>query len=123
MRDRHTTTISIEPMAPDKPAWGAPCNGCGVCCLVQPCPIGMVLSGRRRGACAALRWCPEQAIYRCGALAQPQQVLAARLPRRLRRLVAPLAPVLAALARRGIALDSGCDCDLEVLRPGVPRQG
>tara|TARA_R110001599_G_scaffold272028_2_gene473222 strand:+ start:91 stop:435 length:345 start_codon:yes stop_codon:yes gene_type:complete len=107
-------TIHIEPLAPAKPAFGRPCNGCGVCCLDQPCPIGVVLSGRRQGACSALRWDAAQALYRCGAMAQPSQVLADRLPRRLRRLAVPLAPLLAALARRAIALDAGCDCDLEV---------
>ncbi len=107
-------TIRIEPSAPPKPAFASPCNGCGVCCLDQPCPVGMVLSGRRHGACAALRWDASQALYRCGAISRPSQVLADRLPRGLRRLATPLAPLLAALARRSIALDTGCDCDLEV---------
>jgi len=115
MSRRHKT-INIEPLAPPKPPLGAPCNGCGVCCLDQPCPIGVVLSGRREGACAALRWNPELAAYRCGAIAQPAQVLAVVLPVSLRRLARPLAPVLAALARRSIALQAGCDCDLEVQR-------
>jgi hypothetical protein len=116
------TTIAIEPLAPPKPAPGAPCNGCGVCCLAQPCPVGIVLSGRRHGACVALRWNSTLAAYRCGAVAQPQQVLAERLPRGARGLAAPLAPMLAALARRSIALDLGCDCGLEVgPAPGGPE--
>lgn len=119
MQQRHTT-IAIEPLAPPKPAWGAPCNGCGVCCLAQPCPIGIVLSGRRHGACVAVRWNPQLAMYRCGAIAEPDQVLASRLPRVLLPLAAPLAPVLRGLARRSIAMDAGCDCDLEVQRPGAP---
>lgn len=121
MRSR-PVTIHIEPLAPPKPAPGAPCNGCGVCCLVQPCPIGIVLSGRRQGACVAVRWNPQQAVYRCGALAWPEQVLVAWLPLWLRRLAAPLAPALAALARRSIALDAGCDCTLVVQRP-TPQSG
>jgi len=121
--NRHHKIIPIEPLAPPKPPLGAPCNGCGVCCLDQPCPIGILLSGRRRGACVALRWHAELAVYRCGAIAQPAQVLAVRLPAPLRPLARPLAPVLAAFARRSIALQTGCDCDLEVerviARPGA----
>lgn len=118
----HDKTITIEPLAPPKPALGAPCNGCGLCCLDQPCPVGMLLSGRRHGACAALRWDPGQAIYRCGAIAEPAQVLAAALPGAMGRLAKPLAPALAAFARRSIALDAGCDCDLEAQRVSAPSQ-
>lgn len=120
----HTmNTIRIEPAAPAKPPFGAPCNGCGVCCLAQPCPLGMVLSARRHGACAALRWQERESVYRCGAIAQPREVLMQVLPRPLRAIAVPLAPVLAALARRSIALEVGCDCDLQVQRPAVPGQG
>lgn len=120
-----TITIAIEPDAPAKPAFGAPCNGCGVCCLAQPCPLGMVLSARRHGACAALRWDAQAAVYRCGAVARPREVLDAVLPVPLRGLAKPLALVLSALARRSIALDAGCDCDLQVQGPAAPvgRQG
>ena len=39
--------IYLHPAAPAKPAVGAACNGCGVCCAWQPCPLGMLVSGRR----------------------------------------------------------------------------
>lgn len=107
-------TIHIEPLAPSKPALGAPCNGCGVCCLVQPCPVGMVLSGRRSGACVALRWNERLGVYRCGAIEQPSQVLHALWPTKRGRWASMLAPALRFLARRSIALDVGCDCDLQV---------
>jgi MinD superfamily P-loop ATPase len=58
--------ILLHPTAPAKPPLGAACNGCGVCCLAEPCPIGMLLSRRRSGACARLRWDGQR--YRCGAL-------------------------------------------------------
>ena len=106
--------IHIEPLAPAKPAVGAPCNGCGVCCLAQPCPIGMVLSGRRHGACVALRWNSAARVYRCGAVGVPVQVLDEVLPAALRGTRTWLAPVLSFLARRSIALGVGCDSDLEV---------
>jgi hypothetical protein len=53
--------------APAKPPAGSACNGCGVCCLAEPCPVGIVVSRRRRGPCAALRW--DGTRYRCGMLA------------------------------------------------------
>jgi hypothetical protein len=57
----------IRIAAPPKPAPGAPCNGCGVCCLAEPCPVGIIVSRRRSGACKALRWDGQR--YRCGVLA------------------------------------------------------
>lgn len=107
-------TIAIASLAPAKPAFGAPCNGCGVCCLAQPCPIGMLLSWRRQGACVALQWDARLAAYRCGAITQPLPVLQRVLPGWMRGMAASLAPVLALLARRAIALDTGCDSTVEL---------
>lgn len=106
--------IRIHPDAPRKPVLGAPCNGCGVCCLAEPCPLGMVLSRKRTGACVALIWADDgadagQGAYRCGALAAPEQVLAPRWRW--------LAPVLRRLAARWISAGSGCDAALEVATP------
>ena len=52
--------IQIHPEAPRKPSYGLPCNGCGVCCLDEPCPVGVVVSRRRRGPCLALHWQPAE---------------------------------------------------------------
>lgn len=105
--------IHIEPTAPAKPPWGAPCNGCGVCCLIEPCPLGVLLSRRRRGACVALRWSPVDQIYRCGAIIMPQAVLNQRLPRLLWLLRRPLTWLLQRGAARWVADGVGCDCDVE----------
>lgn len=98
--------IHIHPSAPAKPALGAPCNGCGVCCLAEPCPLGQVLSRRRRGACDALRWDNAGGLYRCGALLDTPALLG-------RRWVWA-APLLRRLARRWIAAGVGCDASLQV---------
>jgi hypothetical protein len=103
--------IHIEARAPHKPAVGAPCNGCGVCCLAEPCPLGAVLSGRRHGSCEWVRWDTVDGRYRCSAADDAAE----RLPRLLR----PAAPALQALARRWISSGSGCDCRLEV-EPAAP---
>lgn len=86
-------TILLQAEAPPKPALGQPCNGCGLCCAVAPCPVGMLLSGRRQGPCSQLRWQADAGLYRCGLL------------------VGPPRPLLTALARRWIAAGAGCDCD------------
>jgi hypothetical protein len=105
--------ILIHPDAPSKPAPGAPCNGCGVCCLLEPCPLGVVLSRRRRGACVAVRWHDELLQYRCGALIEPVDVWQRVLPRPLLGLAPWLAPGLARLAQRWIAAGQGCDSTVE----------
>ncbi len=97
--------ILLQSEAPEKPAHGAPCNGCGVCCAHEPCPLGMVASRRLHGACAALVWRADEAVYRCGLIAEPERWL----PRPLRRA----APLLARLARRYIAAGQGCDAHLD----------
>lgn len=96
--------IRLHAAAPAKPAEGEPCNGCGVCCASEPCPVGVLVSRRRHGACAALTWVEDEAgqRYRCGLLHEP----AAHLPERLRRF----APTLARIAHRYIAAGVGCDC-------------
>jgi hypothetical protein len=96
-------TIHIHPEAPPKPAVGAACNGCGVCCLAEPCPVGMLVSRRRHGACAALLWSDERSRYLCGVASDPARFMAPRW----------LAALAGRFALRWIAAGQGCDCDLE----------
>jgi len=98
--------IRLHPDAPAKPAEAAPCNGCGVCCAAEPCPVGVLVSRRRTGACAALTWHPDAGLYRCGLLADPEAVLP--------WLPAALAPLASRLARRWTSAASGCDSSLVV---------
>ena len=99
--------IQIHPAAPAKPPVGSACNGCGVCCLAEPCPAGMLVSRRRTGACAALVWDEPRSVYRCGVVTEPQRFIGPATPAR----------VAARFAPRWIAAGQGCDCDLE---PQVP---
>ena len=105
---KRAAIVWLHPAAPPKPPPGAPCNGCGVCCAWRPCPLGIMLSRRHRGACAMLRWDATTARYRCGAL--PAQPAGAGPPRRM------LAAGLRSLVARWIAAGQGCDCDVEVAR-------
>ncbi len=105
--------IHIQPAAPPKPAAGQPCNGCGVCCLYEPCPLGRLLSRRRQGACRALHWDAAQSRYCCGALSQPRAALRIAWPGAPSWLVPALVFCLRRLAPRWIAAGQGCDCHLE----------
>ncbi|HSV70728.1 MAG TPA: hypothetical protein VLI72_11500 [Methylibium sp.] len=97
-------TIAIHPAAPSKPAFGVACNGCGVCCLAEPCPAGQLLSLKRRGACRLLQWDEATSRYRCGLLSATG----------LGRRSAWLAHWLTTRARRWIAAGQGCDSDAAV---------
>ena len=102
--------IHIHPDAPPKPAEGRPCNGCGICCLAEPCPVGMLLSRRRHGACKALQWSDAQQHYRCGMVVAPLESLGWRGDTALSRW---LAGWLSRRSLRWIAAGIGCDSDLE----------
>ncbi|WP_311222526.1 MULTISPECIES: hypothetical protein [unclassified Acidovorax] len=105
-------TVQWHADAPAQPAWGTPCNGCGLCCLAEPCPLGMLVSRRRHGACMALRWDESAVQYRCGLLTDPAGVTGWRRPWALRWL--------RGLARRWISAGTGCDAHpLQVERVNV----
>lgn len=101
--------IHIRPEAPAKAELGAPCNGCGVCCLLEPCPVGALVSRRRHGACSALQWSDAQARYLCGMVVAPQQFLPWLGPL--------LQPWAARWARRLISAGKGCDAELQIQQP------
>lgn len=103
--------IHIHPEAPAKPPEGQPCNGCGVCCLAEPCPVGVLVSRRTKGACKALVWSDSAGRYRCGLLGQDDGAGAGgRLGRAGRWL-------WRRWVRRVIAAGIGCDAGFEVNRP------
>jgi len=95
-------TIHLHRKAPAKPNLGATCNGCGVCCLVETCPAGLILFRQKRGPCPALRWNEPETRYDCGFVTVPQQYL--------RGLPAIFVTPTQALFRRWIASGKGCDC-------------
>ena len=108
----HHQVIHIHPEAPPKPVLGAPCNGCGVCCLAEPCPVGMLISRRRTGACDALVWSQADTAYRCGLLVAPDRFTGGRWMR-----WGPLRRLWLRWARRVIAAGQGCDADFEAGEP------
>ncbi|MFZ6751515.1 hypothetical protein [Undibacterium sp. Ren11W] len=95
--------IWLQPAAAAKPLLGQPCNGCGVCCAAEPCPVARVFLWQLRGTCKALVWLADRQQYRCGLLLEPARYLRI-LPkfgqRPFRFLVA-----------RWIAAETACDSD------------
>jgi hypothetical protein len=53
-------------LAHPKPAFGEPCNGCGLCCLAEPCPVAKEMLGETTGPCRALEF--EDGRYWCGLI-------------------------------------------------------
>jgi len=93
--------IHLHRQAPTKPAVGAPCNGCGVCCALETCPLGRLRFLQANGPCPALEWHDER--YRCGLLTSPLRYFPG--------WPAGLAAWLGRWAARWISAGSGCDCD------------
>ena len=56
----------MSELAPPKPRYGAPCNGCGFCCAAERCKIGVALLGDGPGPCPGMRF--KEGIFRCGVL-------------------------------------------------------
>ncbi|CAA7611695.1 conserved hypothetical protein [Magnetospirillum sp. LM-5] len=79
--------VTLHQDAPAKPAWGQPCNGCGLCCAVTTCPLGRIRFWRIKGPCPALTWDDGGQRYLC-RLATNRWT------------------------RRWIAAGIGCDCSL-----------
>lgn len=59
-------TMPIAQNELPKPAYGQPCNGCGLCCKAIPCPIAEQLLGVSEGSCPALEW--DDGRYWCGLI-------------------------------------------------------
>jgi len=97
--------IELHRRAPPKPAYGAPCNGCGVCCATTPCPVAMLFLWQFSGRCRALLWQDEASRYACGMALSPDR-FASFIPARWRSGFARW------FASR-IAAGAGCDASIE----------
>jgi hypothetical protein len=88
--------------AAPKPRKGEPCNGCGLCCLVQPCELAVeYLSAPADRPCPALE--REGGRFWCGLVRAPV------------RYLADLEPWQGRMMARGFALllgvGRGCDAE------------
>jgi hypothetical protein len=68
-------TLILHADAPPKPAAGEPCNGCGICCAAERCPVAWLFLPLGGGACGALEWDGAAGRYRCGMVVHPANYL------------------------------------------------
>jgi hypothetical protein len=99
-------TITHHVGAPDKPRIGLACNGCGICCLAETCPLGRVVFLQRSGPCPALIWEGEAKRYWCGMILKPEAYISI-LPGAITRKLSPL-------FARWVAADIACDSDATI---------
>ncbi|MFK4132014.1 hypothetical protein ACI2KR_06925 [Pseudomonas luteola] len=58
----------IDSVTLDKPLYGDPCNGCGICCIAQVCRLGIELGDDKN--CKALIQ-NSNGSFSCGLVADP----------------------------------------------------
>src|SRR5687767_1795756 len=58
-------------MTPEKPAYGSPCNSCGLCCRNEICPLGAIVFPRAFAPCPALERDGDREV--CGLIANPSR--------------------------------------------------
>lgn len=61
--------IALPMTAPEKPAYGQPCNGCGLCCAAEPCAVAVEFLGETEGPCRAMEF--EAGRFWCGMVRNP----------------------------------------------------
>jgi hypothetical protein len=106
MKVHQFQTIELHQLAPCKPEMGIPCNGCGVCCAAEPCPVALLFLFQRKGSCRALLWQEVTGRYVCGMVIQPD-VYSSLIPKRWRQ-------GLGTFVASRIAAGIGCDSTIEV---------
>ncbi len=102
-----TQIIELHPLAPRKPEFGEHCNGCGVCCASEPCPVAYLFLFQFKGRCRALLWQNDSARYLCGMVVSPDEYVRF-IPKRFRERMGKY------FASR-IATKLGCDFDAELV--------
>ena len=99
---------------PRKPKCGDACNGCGVCCIAEPCASAVEFIGATEGPCPALEF--EDGRYWCGMVRHPAKYLGE--PEK------PWADkILGGIYAEMIAVGHGCDADCEPAGGTIKGQG
>lgn len=106
MSDIRFRTVELHPLAPDKPDYGARCNGCGLCCAFEPCPVARIFLLQSSRKCRALLWQDDAGSYVCGMVVCPDRYVR-MIPRRWRECSGKF------FASR-IAAGTGCDFAAEM---------
>lgn len=67
-----TASVETWQLFRPKPAFGSPCNGCGVCCIAVQCPLSTAIFGDAE-LCPALE--AEGDGFACGLIRNPSHYL------------------------------------------------
>lgn len=98
---------------PVKPKFGAPCNGCGICCQLERCHFSVEILGAGPGPCPALE--DQNGRAWCGLLRQPTKYMGD----------APFVTSGTSVGRfqvafaSALAIGRGCDSDDEAVRQAL----
>lgn len=65
--------ITMAPVILRKPPYGAPCNGCGLCCHREVCAIGIKYFGDVPAPCPGLVWRNDK--YRCAVMEAEEEMI------------------------------------------------
>lgn len=91
-------------MAQKKPLHGEPCNRCGLCCFITPCPLALAVFGPIIGPCPALGLGPNDTA--CGMIEDPARFAPERTAEHGEQVMRDAAAFL-------IGSGLGCDARLE----------
>jgi len=106
MKSTQLQAVELHPLSPSKPDYSARCNGCGVCCAAEPCPVAYVFLFQIKGKCRALLWQDGASRYVCGMVVCPDRYVSL-IPEILRERIGRF------FASR-IAAGMGCDFAAEM---------
>ena len=67
--------VALTHDLPQKPLFGKPCNGCGLCCLSETCELAkeLIPKASERSICPALEF--QDGRYRCGMVQRPHSYI------------------------------------------------
>lgn len=94
-----------------KPAYGSPCNNCGLCCQNEVCPLGQLVFTTAQAPCPALEIGGEGG--KCGLIAHPERYAPIRT-------AVYGAEAMRDAAAFGVGAGIGCDARTEDERNAVP---
>lgn len=99
-----THTTNVRAAAARKPKFGTACNGCGLCCLIEPCSLAIeFVTSDTTGPCPALE--KEDDRFWCGLLRRPHHYI-----EELKEKPWVDGPIQEILLASG-AFGAGCDSD------------
>jgi hypothetical protein len=88
----------VEMSLPNKPRYGEACNGCGLCCAIQLCPVAEIMFEGASAPCPALKMAPDGSRTYCQLVAIEKEF------------------GLAPLVQKVLGIGNGCGMEDEVIQ-------